>query len=262
MLLNGRGNIIGHTTLWQIISLFRDTKKAEKKKRLKMPEEAPLEAFSPHEIWFCDIRYLVKHRRNLMESHFSIEYRLLDSYVQSCIELKEIQRQHVRFIEEYNHSGHWHHKAYTEDGRIYYKSPNNIMGITKGDEYTPQELSKTFAFKRHQRVVSLKGQIRVLGYTLYVDEGLAGELIDVYIYPECLQIEHNKQMIVEYECHYDIQTKQLKTVNSDMVFWRSSISRQIFMFSSELYRIVVFTKLRRRFIRGDQDKQLSFRFFG
>jgi len=43
--------------------------------------------------------------RNLMESHFSIEYRLLDSYVQSCIELKEIQRQHARFIEEYNHSG-------------------------------------------------------------------------------------------------------------------------------------------------------------
>ena len=47
-----------------------------------------------------------------------------------------------------------------------------------------------------------------------------------------------------------------------MVFWHPSMSRQLFMFSSELYRIVVFTKFLRRFIRGDQDKQLSFRFVG
>jgi putative transposase len=341
MMLNGRGNIIGHTTLWQIVSLFRDTKKAEKKKRLKMPEEAPLEALSANEIWFCDIRYLVKHQgswvysiifidgysrvmlagesclkqdishviailqkalmqygcpkrivsdngsvfkshlleraidilgidwhriekgkpwRNLMESHFSIEYRLLDSYVQSCVELKEIQRQHARFIEEYNHSGHWHHKAYTEDGRIYYKSPNNIMGISKGNEYTPQELSKAFAFKHHQRVVSRKGQIRILGYILYVDEGLADEKVDVYIYPECLQIEHDRQVIVEYGCHYDIQTKQLKSVKSEMTFWHQSVSQQLSLFSMELYRIVVFAIIRRRFIISSQVKQLSFHF--
>ena len=341
MLLNGRGNIIGHTTLWQIISLFRDTKKAEKKKRLKMPEEAPLEAFSPHEIWFCDIRYLVKHQgswvysiifidgysrvmlageaclkqdishviailqkalmqhgcpkrivsdngsvfkanlleramdklgidwhriekgkpwRNLMESHFSIEYRLLDSYVQSCIELKEIQRQHARFIEEYNHSGHWHHKAYTEDGRIYYKSPQSILGSAKGVAFTSQDLSKTFAFKHHQRVVSRKGQIRILGYILYVDEGLVDETVDVYIYPECIQIEHDKQVLVEYECHYDIQARQLKTVKSDMVFWSPSMSRQLFIFSSQLYRIVFFRKLIRQFVMSSQAKQLSFHF--
>jgi len=61
MMLNGRGNIIGHTTIWQIIRLFRDVKRAEKKKQLKMPEEAPAEASLPHEIWFCDIRYLVRY---------------------------------------------------------------------------------------------------------------------------------------------------------------------------------------------------------
>ena len=27
-----------------------------------------------------------------------------------------------------------------------------------------------------------------------VDEGLADETVDVYIYPECLQIEHDKQI--------------------------------------------------------------------
>jgi transposase len=62
MALNGRGRIIGHTTVWQIIRLFRDAKKREKRERLKMPDEAPPEASSPHEIWFCDIRYLVKHK--------------------------------------------------------------------------------------------------------------------------------------------------------------------------------------------------------
>jgi transposase/transposase InsO family protein len=341
MMLNGQGNIKGHNTIWQIIHLFRDLKKTEKKKRLKMPEEAPLEAASPHEIWFCDIRYLVKYQgdwvysiifidgysrmilageaclkqdlshiiavlqkalsrygcpkrivsdngpvfkahlleraidilgidwhniekgkpwQNLMESLFSIECRLLDSYVKASDDLKYIQRQHGRFIDEYNISGHWHHKAYTEDGRIYYKSPQNILGQAKGRVFTSQDLSKTFAFKHHQRIVSRKGQIRILSYILYVDEGLADETVDVYIYPECLQIERDKQVIVEYGCHYDIQTKQLKTVKSDMVFWRPSVSRQLFMFGIELYRIIAFTVIQRRRIKQNLCEQMSFYF--
>lgn len=341
MMLNGRGNVIGHTTIWQIIRLFRDVKRAEKKKQLKMPGERPIEASSPHDIWFCDIRYLVrcnghwvysiifidgysrmilagesclkqdlshviailqkalmqygcpkqivsdngtvfkahlleraidrlgiywhniekgKPWQNLMESHFSIECRLLDSYVKSCTELKDIQQRHGRFIDEYNRSGHWHHKAYTEDGRIYYKSPQLILGTAKGKTFTSQDLGKTFAFKHYQRVVSRKGQIRILGYILYVDEGLADETVDVYVYPDCLQIEHNKQVIVEYECNYDIQAKQLKTVKSDIVFWHLSMSRQLFIFSIELYRIVFFRKLRRQFITSSQAKQLNFYF--
>jgi len=341
MMLNGRGNIKGHDTIWKIIHLFRDVKKAEKKKRLKMPEEAPLEAVLPHEIWFCDIRYLVKYQgdwvysiifidgytrvmlageaclkqdlshiiavlqkalmqygcpkqivsdngsvfkahlleraidrlgidwhniekgkpwQNLMESHFSIEYRLLDSYVKASVDLKDIQRQHRRFIEEYNISGHWHHKAYTEDGRIYYKSPRSILGSAKGEAFTSQDLSKTFAFRHYQRVVSRKGQIRILGYILYVDDGLVDETVDVYIYPDCLQIEHDRQVIVEYGCHYDIQTKQLKSVKSEVTFWHQSVSQQLSLFSMELYRIVVFTIIRRRFIISSQVKQLSFHF--
>jgi putative transposase len=341
MMLNGRGNIIGHTTIWQIIRLFRDVKRAGKKKQLKMPEEAPAEASLPHEIWFCDIRYLVRHCgswvysiifidgysrmilageaclkqdlshvvailqkalvqygcpkqivsdngsvfkahllehaigklgidwhyiekgkpwQNLMESHFSIESRLLDSYVKACTELKDIQQRHSRFIEEYNRSGHWHHKALTEDGRIYYKSPQTILDSAKGDTFTSQELSKTFAFKHYQRIVSRKGQIRILGYILYVDEGLVSEMVDVYIYPECLQIEHGRQVVVEYECHYDTQMNKLKTVKSEIAFWRLSVSRQLFIFSVELYRIVIFTSFRRRFARRDQTQQLSFQF--
>ena len=341
MMLNGRGNIIGHDTISKIIHLFRDVQKAEKKKRRKMPEEAPLEATLPHEIWFCDIRYLVRYQgdwvysiifidgysrmilagetslkqdlshvvavlqkalaqygcpkrivsdnggvfksllleraidilgidwhkiekgrpwQNLMESFFSIQYRMLDSYVKANDDLKYIQRQHGRFIDEYNISGHWHHKSYTEDGRIYYKSPQSILGSAKGEVFTSQDLSKIFAFKHYQRVVSRKGQIRILGYILYVDEGLADETIDVYIYPECLQIEHNKQIVVEYDCHYDIQAKRLKAVKSDMTFWRLSMSQQLSIFSSELYRIVVFTALRRHFIRVEHLEQLKFQF--
>jgi hypothetical protein len=95
---------------------------------------------------------------------------------------------------------------------------------------------------------------------LYVDEGLVSEMVDVYIYPECIQIEHGSQVVVEYECHYDTQMNKLKTVKSEIAFWRSSVSRQLFIFSIELYRIVVFTSFRRRFARRDQTQQLSFQF--
>lgn len=341
MMLNGRGRIIGHTTIWQIIRLFRDVKRKERRERLKKPEETPLEATSPHEIWFCDIRYLVRYQgswvysivfidgysrmilageaclrqdlshvisilqkalmrygcpkrivsdnglvfkahllmravdkleidwhriekgkpwRNLMESQFSIEYRLLDSYVAVCTDLKGIQQQHGHFIEEYNRSGHWHHKSYTEDGRIYYRSPQTILDEAKGVILTPQDLSRVFAFRHHRRIVSRKGEIRVSGYILYVDEGLVGESVDVYVYPECLQIEYDKQVVVEYECSYDISTKRLKSVKPKIVFWRPSVSPQLFLFSRELYRIVVFLALRRRHIRSNQAKQLTFRF--
>jgi len=198
--------------------------------------------------------------QNLMESFFSVQYRMLDSYVKASDDLKYIQRQHGRFVDEYNISGHWHHKSYTEDGRIYYKSPQTILGSAKGKVSTSQDLSKIFAFRHYQRVVSRKGQIRILGYILYVDEGLADETVDVYIYPDCLQIEHDKQIIVEYECHYDIQMNQLKTVKSDMVFWHPSVSRQLFIFSSQLYRIVFFRRFIRQFVMSSQAKQLSFHF--
>ena len=128
------------------------------------------------------------------------------------------------------------------------------MDSAKGDTFTSQELSKTFAFKHYRRIVSHKGQIRILGYILYVDEGLVEELVDIYIYPECLQIEHDRQVVVEYGCNYDVQMKKLRSVKSEMTFWRPSISRQLFMFSSELYRAVIFIALKRRFARIDQWK--------
>jgi hypothetical protein len=93
-----------------------------------------------------------------------------------------------------------------------------------------------------------------------VDEGLVDESVDVYVYPECLQVEYDKQVVVEYECHYDVPTKRLKSVGPQTVFWRPSISPQLFLFSRELYRIVVFLALRRRLTRSGQAKQLTFRF--
>jgi putative transposase len=341
MILNGQGRIIGHTTIWQIIRLFREVKEQEKQKQLKKPDESPPEALFPHEIWFCDIRYIVKYQeswvysiifidgysrmmlaggaclrqdlshviailqkaliwygcpkqiisdngsvfkshllaravdrlgidwqriekgkpwRNLMETHFSIEYRLLDNYVEKCVDLKEIQQQHERFIEEYNHSGHWHHKAYTKDGRVYYRSPEAFLENAKGITFTPRKFFRLFAFNHYRRVVNRNGQIRVLGYILYVDEGLFGESVDVYVYPECLQIEYGKQVLVEYECHYDTPTKQLKSVGPQILFWRPSVSPQLFIFSRELYRLVFFLARRRQLKTCGQAEQLTFRF--
>ncbi len=67
------------------------------------------------------------------------------------------------------------------------------------------------------------------------------ELVDVSVYPECLQIEYDSQVVVEYEYYCDTPTKQLK-----------SVGPQLFLFSRELYRIVVFLALRRRHIKSGQ----------
>ena len=61
MFLNGQGRIIGHTKIWQIISLLREAEKKEKQIReYHKKEDYPQKGNAPHECWFCDIRYLVK----------------------------------------------------------------------------------------------------------------------------------------------------------------------------------------------------------
>jgi hypothetical protein len=135
-----------------------------------------------------------------------------------------------------------------------------VKGETKDKTFTPQELSRIFAFKHYRRKVNRRGQIRVSGYILYVDEGLVGESVDVYVYFESLQIEYDKQVLLEYECHYDTSRKQLKSVGPKVVFWRPSISPQILIFSRELYRIVVFLARRRRLIKRVVEQQLTFSF--
>lgn len=328
MLLNGRGHIIGHTKIWEIISLYREAKQKEEQiSKYEKVIDFPFVSHRPHHNWFCDVRYLVQYGgrwvysilildgytrkilsggaflhqdfvhflvvlkdalilngcpenivsdnggifktsilltaceglginhsyiekgkpwQNLMETTFSIERRMLDSYVVGCDDLKQIYASHQRFIKEFNNCGHWHHKSKTEDGRVYYRTPQAVMGYAKGNAVTEEQIHSLFALEHCVRVVDNHGQIKLHNYIFYVDEGLRREKVDISIYPDCLRVEFDGQVIVEYPCYYDSQKKRVTKIDSSAVWWAVSSSKQTMFFSQELYRVVFAAAVRSR----------------
>jgi hypothetical protein len=61
MALDALGYRYGHTTVWQIVALYKEAHPpAPQQKRLPNPDERPQHATAPHQVWLADLRYLVK----------------------------------------------------------------------------------------------------------------------------------------------------------------------------------------------------------
>jgi len=66
--------------------------------------------------------------QDLAEGGFSIQRRMLDAYVVDCADRETVYQQHAQFVQDYQFWGHWAHKRTDEHGRIYYLSPEVILG--------------------------------------------------------------------------------------------------------------------------------------
>ena len=51
----------GHTTVWQMVALYKQAHpRPQTEARLPHPGERPQQATVPHQVWFVDVRYLVQ----------------------------------------------------------------------------------------------------------------------------------------------------------------------------------------------------------
>jgi transposase InsO family protein len=61
MALDSLGYRCGHVTIWQMVTLYKQAHlPTPRGKRTPNPDERPQQATAPHQVWFADIRYLVK----------------------------------------------------------------------------------------------------------------------------------------------------------------------------------------------------------
>lgn len=136
------------------------------------------------------------------------------------------------------------------------------MGEAKGNPITEKQIESLFALKHCVRTVDKHGQVRLHNHIFYVDEGLRKEKVKISIYSDCLQVEFDGQVIVEYPCHYDIEKKKITRIDQAAIWWTASKSKQIAFFSYELYRIVfvVTTVQRRRLKQGIDATQMVIKF--
>jgi transposase InsO family protein len=294
MALDSLGYRYGHTTVWQLVTLYKETHPTPKSaKRLPNPDERPHLATAPHQVWFADVRYLVKvdghwlysilifdgHSRaivgagcfdrqnlsrvvqvfrqaiarwgapeaivsdhgsvfmalqprldrlaiqwapivkghpwqNLAESGFAVQRRMLDAYFVGCTVRTAVYQQHAQFVQDYQFWGHWAHKRRDAQGRIYYLSPEVVLGNAQGRMIDPGHLRRLFRLRQLTRLVRQPGHIRLHHFGLYVDPGLWGQTVEVLIYDDAIRIEQGDHLLVSYPCVYDSRQRRITAVDA------------------------------------------------
>jgi hypothetical protein len=138
---------------------------------------------------------------------------MLDAYVAGCTDREAAYRQHTQFVHDYQFWGHWAHKRADTHGRIYYLSPEVVLGNTRGRVVEPSRLRRVFRLRQLTRQVRQQGQIRLHNFGLYVDHGLSGQRVEVLIYDEAMRIEQAEHLLVSYPCVYDTRQRRITAVD-------------------------------------------------
>jgi transposase len=177
--------------------------------------------------------------QNLAEGGFAIQRRMLDAYVTGCTDRESVYRQHAQFVQDYQFWGHWAHKRTEAQGRIYYLSPEVILGSARGRAVEPARLRRIFRLRQLTRQVRLQGQIRLHNFGLYVDHGLSGQTVEVLLYDEAMRIEQAEHLLVSYPCIYDTRQRRITAVDGtsrqqyrqaqviQLMFWALELARTV-----------------------------------
>jgi Integrase core domain/Homeodomain-like domain len=327
MALDALGYRYGHTTVWQMVALYKQAHpRLPQASRPPNPAEQPLSATAPHQVWFADLRYLVKidgqwlysilifdgysraivgagcfdrqnlsrlahvfrqaitqwgapdtvvsdhgavflalrpclaqldirwtpitkgHPwQNLAEGGFSIQRRMLDAYLMGCTQRETAYRQHMRFVRDYQFWGHWAHKHTDAQGRIYYLSPEVVLGNARGRGIEPARLKRVFRLRHVTRTVRRQGQIRLHNFGVYVDRELWGHTVEILIYDDMLRIERAEHVLVTYPCDYDTRQRRITVIDDAQryQYHRVQVS-QLVLFALEIARTVWRMPLYRR----------------
>lgn len=340
MALDSLGYRYGHTTVWQMVAFYKQAHPTPpKEKHTPTPEEQPLQASRPHQIWFVDLRYLIQIEgqwlysilifdgfsralvgegcferqnlsrlaqvfrqaiarwglpekvvsdnaqvfvalspcleklgvhwspiqkghpwQNLAEGGFSIQRRMLDAYLTGGVDRERVYQQHAQFVHDYQFWGHWAHKRCDDQGRIYYLSPEVILGQAQGRPVEVTRLRYIFRLRQVQRLVRTHGQIRLHHFGLYVDRGLCGQWVEVLIYDDALRIEKEDQLLVSYPCAYDPRQRRVTAVDeAGRQQYRRFRWLQLMLFTLGavrwVWRFPGYRRARRR--RGEPRRQLT-----
>jgi hypothetical protein len=94
MALDSLGYRDGHTTVWQLVALYKEAHPlAKRATHLPNADERPHAATAPHQVWFADVRYLVK-----VDNHWLSSILIFDGYSRAIVGAGCFDRQHLSRI--------------------------------------------------------------------------------------------------------------------------------------------------------------------
>ena len=177
--------------------------------------------------------------QNRAESGFAIQRRMLDAYVIGCTEREQVYQRHAQFVRDYQFWGHWAHKRQDAQGRVYYLSPEVMLGQARGRALDPMRLRRALRLRQLTRTVRQHGEIRLHNFGLHVDPGLWGHTVEVWVYEDLVRIEHAEHVEVAYPCVYDPRQRRLTKVDArgrqqwgqvpmmQLVLWTLALERTV-----------------------------------
>jgi hypothetical protein len=101
--------------------------------------------------------------QNLIESQFKIQLRLADAHFAQATTLAEIQTQHAAFVQTFNTTNHWAHRA-REDGC---RTPLAVLSGAGGRELSPDTLQRVFRHLQFPRTVNRYGCVSVQRFYIF-----------------------------------------------------------------------------------------------
>jgi hypothetical protein len=116
-------------------------------------------------------------------------------------------------VQDYQFWGHWAHKRLDSQGRVYYLSPEVILGNARGATVEPTRLRRVFRLRQLTRQVRQQGHIRLHNFGIYVDQNLWGQTTEVLIYDDVMRIEQAEHLLVSYPCVYDPRQRRITAVD-------------------------------------------------
>src|SRR5262252_1482159 len=152
--------------------------------------------------------------QNRAESGFAIQRRMLDASVVGCTEREHVYHRHAQFVRDYQFWGHWAHKRQDAQGRIYYLSPAVMLGQARGRVLDPMRLRRALRLRQVTRTVRQHGHMRLYNFGVYVDQGLWGHPVEVWVYDDVVRIEQGEQAMVSYPCVYDPRQRRIITIDA------------------------------------------------
>jgi transposase InsO family protein len=91
MALDSLGYRYGHTTMWQLVALYKAAHSTPKRAmHVLNPDERPQQATAPHQVWFVDIRYLAE-----VDGHWLYSILIFDGYSRAIVGAGCFDRQNL-----------------------------------------------------------------------------------------------------------------------------------------------------------------------
>ena len=176
--------------------------------------------------------------QNRAESGFAIQRRMLDAYVVGCTEREQYITGMLSLCGIISFGG---------IGRINAKMPRAASIISPQKSYSgrpvvsprPRRLRRALRLRQLTRTVRQHGEIRLHNFELYVDPGLWGHTVEVWVYEDLVRIEHAEHVQVAYPCVYDPRQRRLTQVDArgrqqwgqvpliQLVLWALALERTV-----------------------------------